>query len=1525
MPEPINPAVRVARAEVARMVSERDRLLLTGARAGRLDRRRLADIDARIGGLLDGVLGHMDPCDASETEPLVLLPVRLETRFGTSGNKTTLRVRIYPDEIHVDALVRGLSDPETAAGRSYWTVVWVDPAPEGAWETLVAEVTPERAEWVAHVCTPTNLAERGSATPPTFSQPDPVGIRNAVARALPDRFVVVAVQGRQVTQAVGAAIPRDLQISPIPLDDEQPVLSERGMTVPPGSEWLVDYAAAERVGMAVTLTLAGGTAAVDRVIAMGTRASAAPASGADELEELLTGHRFGPGLGLLPQGTATNNADADRSPYRARPTPMSPPLTPPVVDPASDASAVARVLGLDPAVLTLLLGAGSGEQALAKLVNTALWAPGWGDYLNRLSQNQVPGITDAQRESARALFRDHVRGRGPAPALRVGAQPYGVLPVSDLRSWVPQSGETSAGVAHVVRTVMQSWLYAARRKVPVLRSGAAGIDDTFLDVLGSSPVMQGLRVRPVVSEWASSSVMPAIGFDPDVYASERRSTAAVAANLLGLSAMRVAIGSLSQQDRPLPLPLVSHRDGEFLTALVGTPSRHLAIDSVLQALAALAWDSEELDVAKSAPASVLPALVEYIDLEPQLKAQVSALVARADTASADELHQLATRVQGREALGGPLMLRHYQPVEGLRTSLAEVALAAPVTPEAKRVGISAVAGWIRAMGYRREVRGALLALSNTELEARRLAVGEALDCSSHRLDAWATAVVGERRANQAARTAARGTRGPRGVTIGAYGVVEELTLQAGPNPDGWIHAPSPQHATAAGMLRSAHLSHIPTSGPASAGGPFAIDLSSVRLQSAAHVLEGVRQGQQLGALVGYQIERGLTDARLGRLQLSLRTIAPLVARRLNDTDGVDSQAAQEAVAATNVVDGVLLLRQYPPGDAGLRARLDVRPENLFLDPTVPWPVLKDSEWNTVTALLRAAADTIDAVADVMLSESVLQFAGGNPHRAAAAMDAMSTGATPSDTLDVLEAQDSAERLTHRVMAVIGSGLPASGWSTGRPRAVAEPRLEAWAAEHLGDPAKVVLAVVGGQRVTLDQAGFAALDLVYAVDPAAFERALRVAVPALQGVQLAVGRDPAWPKTLRGLGQVMALAGTLRALISGSHAAVPGDLARSGQPPVRDLAAALGELTSRVSTLAGSLEAAVTALASTVSVIPDDGIVDDLTLADQLGQAAFQLDPFGIPLQPNPTRPLDVAWVQSAWLAADARSRNARASVDRLIGLPPGTPEAVALEVAQDVATGVFGDGFLVLPLLGPGAGPDPFVEAMTDPAFSQPATSAVRALVRDFGTVRVAVSRLSEALLLEGALGRPRVPTVAQASERTSTGPAVGTDRWLAGPLPSEGPWPTGPVTHFILDLVGDIDAGAAVAAFVVDAWTEDLPAQPGPKADPADPRPGRVRTGLAVRANSASARPPQSILSAVSPDGKRWTTDSLRKVIEHTLDLARVRMVTLERLAGEGLMLPALYTRSASLQGEKYLAYQDLANLHTDFVAVPFVKERQP
>ena len=74
---------------------------------------------------------------------------------------------------------------------------------------------------------------------------------------------------------------------------------------------------------------------------------------------------------------------------------------------------------------------------------------------------------------------------------------------------------------------------------------------------------------------------------------------------------------------------------------------------------------------------------------------------------------------------------------------------------------------------------------------------------------------------------------------------------------GFIHAPSLNQASAAALLRNAHLAH--GGSPAS---PYAIDLSSARVRLAKRLFEGIRQGQPLGALLGYDFERGLHEAGL---------------------------------------------------------------------------------------------------------------------------------------------------------------------------------------------------------------------------------------------------------------------------------------------------------------------------------------------------------------------------------------------------------------------------------------------------------------------------------------------------------------------------------------------------------------------------------------------------------------------------------------------------------------------------------------
>ena len=61
---------------------------------------------------------------------------------------------------------------------------------------------------------------------------------------------------------------------------------------------------------------------------------------------------------------------------------------------------------------------------------------------------------------------------------------------------------------------------------------------------------------------------------------------------------------------------------------------------------------------------------------------------------------------------------------------------------------------------------------------------------------------------------------------------------------------------------------------------LAIDLSSERVRLATWLLDGVRQGQPLGALLGYRFERRLQEARKPQFISFFRELAPLVARKL---------------------------------------------------------------------------------------------------------------------------------------------------------------------------------------------------------------------------------------------------------------------------------------------------------------------------------------------------------------------------------------------------------------------------------------------------------------------------------------------------------------------------------------------------------------------------------------------------------------------------------------------------------------------
>ena len=301
-----------------------------------------------------------------------------------------------------------------------------------------------------------------------------------------------------------------------------------------------------------------------------------------------------------------------------------------------------------------------------------------------------------------------------------------------------------------------------------------------------------------------------------------------------------------------------------------------------------------------------------------------------------------------------------------------------------------------------------------------------LDLCSYRLDAWITSFATKRLAEM--RNA-----NPAGVLFGGYGWVMNLqpaaaqttvapppgesepVFQSANNP-GFVHAPSLTQATTAAVLRSGHLAHAGNQMP---NDLLAIDLSSERVRLAAWLLDGVRQGQPLGALLGYRFERRLQEAR----KAAVHFVFPRAG------------AAGGAQAGANRSTGRSHRRQQRGGRprvatalAGVRKTSANAPqdETLFtplaqLTNKPPQADLTNAK-SALEAELDALADSVDAVSDALMAESVHQVVRGNPVRAAMTVESIAGGETPPPELEVARTPRTGIALTHRLVTLF-SGEP----------------------------------------------------------------------------------------------------------------------------------------------------------------------------------------------------------------------------------------------------------------------------------------------------------------------------------------------------------------------------------------------------------------------------------------------------------------------------------------------------------------------
>ena len=396
---------------------------------------------------------------ARTTDVLALFPVALEARFEPAQHR--LRVRVWPDTIAQSSHDPALTVAEQAAGQRFWTAdaaATTDADHLAAWQTLAADLGPQRAAWVAHALTPTNLAALAPGVAPAFppvTLEDPAHPFVPTAAMLPDRWVVIGYRSRaRVVVHVGQPITRPLvtgldttasEVAAVHNADGAPI------QLPPRMRWMVDFPTAVAAGMAMDIPVPSDLDRLDYLFVFGVRSGGA-ALGRDELETLLIGHRYGRGLAFVPQETPTNNSPRG---HTGLPTPTEAITQSFTLERKqrtynaalrSNGRQAAAALGI--ASDTLASAPFSGATAriymepdgyepdIARALQTLLWMPVAGHFFDDLV-----GLDPARLDALRTYFIENVRAAGPVPAIRIGEQPYGVLPVTAIDSFKGTSTE----------------------------------------------------------------------------------------------------------------------------------------------------------------------------------------------------------------------------------------------------------------------------------------------------------------------------------------------------------------------------------------------------------------------------------------------------------------------------------------------------------------------------------------------------------------------------------------------------------------------------------------------------------------------------------------------------------------------------------------------------------------------------------------------------------------------------------------------------------------------------------------------------------------------------------------------------------------------------------------------------------------------------------------------------------------------------------------------------------------------------
>lgn len=1364
--------------------------------------------------------------------------------------------------------------------------------------------------------------------------------KQPVTHIMPDSFMVyaydyygnvVSYQTNNIPDELKMGIDPSLDPDTQPMSfDQQDVGGRMNELVANADvDWMINFDAAIASGL-------GGKIAINpdqfhsgfkKILVLGVKSTLTVDESKNRLENLIKSHHYTDGFSLLKQGTSTNNSDTGHSGYTFAEfgnattfdTERKDPLFTPVYTQRqkSDGQVLCEALGIGYDSLYHVFQSNGTDISSSMNINNLLYQVSFGYTANELMP--IFGDRRSNNNELKQFFSDYIRSRGALPSIRSGTQPYGILPAS-VYSRINWDTDPNAGLYRRIFEYSQALDAHWTNAIAAFDNGGLAQGKTANSASGS-PVQQLSDV--LTAHAVSTGYVQRVGVGAG-YVWNNLQYASLKYQELSHQWNQQQMGRMSQVVNELGLPLNFTDKAVQINYLREQSSIEIPIvagpdtppdqplpqisesGNMLQLLHDASFDElrDENYEAHGVPEDMTESLLkrnmlyrftrqslmlEYYEAAcellgvPEQERRESEFInivnAQNDPTFQDQ--QMAPPPQQ----DGPMGSLTYGP--------SRLQLMATPFQGFPSVGAFLSSGNIQdipAAFNLFQAKESLSVIAQSTVRELGLLTAELVDTVSYRMDTWRLALVNQRLNALRGITEGSSNRS-MGLYLGAYGWVTDVVRNTNLDPvappsgqfepgiwhdqknKGYIHAPSINQAVAGAVMLSGYKNRADQN----MEDPLSINLSSERVRAALDIMDGIRNGQDLSVLLGYEFERRLrelyTDPQYVNTIVSrLRTTYPIESFVVEVTP---APGIVEKVKARNVVSGAKLVEVFKTSGISpiLAAAGPGIPSvaNTYLEQSVNWI------WNLM-----------DAVSDIAMSEGLFHVVQGNPVKGGALADAISKGNLMAEP-DILNSGKSGLEVGQRfTMHFKISDLPVNGWSSvagASSRRRAEPNINTWLSELLPEPSKLMCTVIvdgdelNPKTVLASSLGLQPIDLMYLVneelanDDAMLSLIIKKHVRENSGIPgytrdniLEIVYDPETADDYFSFEDILPVLLYARKTITSSralntHDYMLPDVAGSVLPEYN-----ITELGNRVTAVRSTLNAAISGLNNALVSFSFSGVISALYALSQFGmeQTVYEYVHDATPEDEDTLN----AWGASVLaLAQNKYSTSVPASQPA-----PGTDPVPYINSAVECLKTIFGSSFIPLPLFTIRPDEQAYLSLMVNYSSTLKADHSMNDLLTEEWLSSIARVRKNPAnyemlSILASAVDFRSFHDLRNLLPLQLPYAGDGTERWLGASVNSTDALKEGRISMGASMPAGHLVSGDQ-AGIMVDDWIDVIPAR-------------EQTSGISFHHNQPNAKAPQCLLLGLTPRVTgSWKWNDLVDMLNETLDLAKKRAVDYEHIS---------------------------------------------